>query len=164
MNDFNEFSNKVWNSANPILAIIWAAICWVMFPNNTYLYAAIAVGLASLVDLITKYFALSINNGGYKKATKAHIINSDTLWRKTSIKFVSYLSIAIMTGLSIRVAPVELLANGLATLVYSIIFVREFQSVIENCIEAGADGLEPLLFSLKKKEKEICKMDKKEEK
>jgi hypothetical protein len=162
MNDLTEFIQKVWRSADPVLAVIGAAICWVMFPNDTYLYAAITVGIASLVDLGTKYFALSINNGGYRKATKSHIINSDTLWRKSSVKFVSYLSIAIMTGLSIRVAPVEVLANGLATLVYSIIFGREFQSVIENCIEAGADGLQPLLFSLKRKEKEILKIDKEE--
>ncbi|HUV85122.1 MAG TPA: hypothetical protein VMV86_05385 [Methanosarcinales archaeon] len=160
MNDLTQFVQKVWRSADPVLAVIGAGICWVMFPNDTYLYAAIAVGIASLVDLITKYFVLSINNGGYRKATKLKIINSDTLWRKTKVKIVSYLSIAIMTGLSIRVAPVELLANGLATFVYFIIFIREFQSVIENLSDAGYSNAQPLLFWLRKKEKDI--LDKEE--
>jgi hypothetical protein len=160
MNDLTQFIQKAWREADPILGFIGAIICWIMFPNNTYLYAAIAVGIASLVDLFTKYFALSINNGGYRKATKAKIINSDTLWRKTKVKIVSYLSIAIMTGLSIRVAPAEFLANGLATFVYSIIFIREFQSVLENLIEAGSKNVQPLLPWLRKKEKDI--LDKEE--
>lgn len=154
--DFMDFLVKLWCNVRPVLAVIWSGICWMMFPNDSYIPAAIAVSIAVILDLATKLYSLATTNGGYLQATKHKVITSDVLWRKTQVKIIAYLTIMIMTGLSIRVAPLELLAKGLSTFVYSIIFVREFQSILENLIEAGASGLQPLLFWMKRKEAVIC--------
>lgn len=159
MNEFQHFINRLWVDASPILTVIWAILCWIMFPDAAYIPAAIAVGIAIVLDLFTKLYALAMNNGGYFKATKSGKIASNTLWRKTSVKLIAYLIVMILAGLSLRVAPLEQLGIFLATVIYAIIFIRESQSILENLIEAGADGLKPLLFWLKKKEKSIIEND-----
>lgn len=155
MNEFLHFLNKLWTDASPALTVIWIAMCWVIFPDAAYIPAAIAVGIAIVLDLFTKLYALARNNGGYIEATKRKVIASNTLWRKTSVKIFAYLVVMILAGLSLRVAPLEQLGIFLATVIYAIIFIRESQSILENLIEAGADGLKPLLFWLKKKEQSI---------
>lgn len=155
MYEFQSFFGKLWSEVSSVFVVLWACVCWVMFPNDSYYPAAIAVGIGIVVDLITKLYALAVRNGGYFNATRLRVICSDTLWRKTHVKIISYLAILIMTGLSMRVSFFELLGKGIATVVYSVIFVREFQSVIENSIEAGADWLLPLLHWLRRKEKAI---------
>ncbi|MFZ5352732.1 MAG: hypothetical protein ACOZCL_08415 [Bacillota bacterium] len=155
MHEFTHFFHKLWSDVSPALVVIWSCICWIMFPNDSYFPAAIAVAIGIVVDLITKLYALAIHNGGYWTATKKRIITSTVLWKKTQVKLISYLAIMIMTGLSLRITSIELLGKGISTVVYSIIFIREFQSVVENAIEAGADWLQPLLFWLKKKESNI---------
>lgn len=159
MVEIQGFFQKLWDTVNPYLAAIWAVICWMMFPGESYYPAAIAVGIAVVLDLMTKLRALAINHGGYIAATKKKIILSDTLWRKTRTKLIAYMVIMILAGLSVRVAPLEKMGIFMATIIYSIIFVRECQSNVENLIEAGADGLKPFLFWLRKKEKVICEID-----
>lgn len=155
MIEFQHFLNKLWTEVSLALAIIWAWLCWVMFPDVAYYPAAISVAIALALDIATKLFALAKINGGYYKAIKNKIILSDTLWRKTNTKLVAYLVVMILAGLSARVTPLAQLGIFVATVVYSFIFVRECQSNVENLIEAGADGLRPLLFWLKKKEQSI---------
>lgn len=159
MIDFQGYFQKICESVNPYLACFWTLVCWIMFPDAAYIPAAIAVGISIVLDLFTKLYALSVNNGGYKKATEKKVIISDTLWKKTQIKLLAYLTIMILAGLSIRVAPLQQLGIFLATVVYAVIFIRESQSILENLIEAGAEGLRPLLFWLKKKEKQITESE-----
>lgn len=47
--------------------------------------------------------------------------------------------VAILVGLSYRVVQLEQLSVFLASVVYSILFLREAQSVLENLCDAGAD-------------------------
>ncbi|MDF2889799.1 MAG: hypothetical protein K0R80_166 [Clostridia bacterium] len=155
MNEFQHFVRQLWDNVSPILACIWAFFFWMMFPDAAYIPAAIAVGIAIGLDLFTKLYALARKNGGYLKAIDKHIIKSDTLWRKTSIKLYSYLVIFILAGLSARVTPLEIVGVGVATFAYSVIFIRELQSNAENLIEAGADWLRPFLSWTKQKEKDI---------
>jgi hypothetical protein len=164
MIEVQSFIQKLSDTVNPYLAIVWAGICWTMFPDAAYVPAAIAVGAAVILDLVTKLYSLAANNGGYIVATREKIILSDTLWKKTRTKLFAYVVVMILAGLSIRVAPLEKVGIFMATIIYAIIFVRECQSNVENLIEAGAEGLRPFLFWLKKKEKSICEMNKEEDK
>ena len=105
MSEIQTFIQKICDTVNPVTAILWTAVCWVMFPDAAYIPAAIAVGIAIALDLMTKLYALAVKNGGYIEATRRRIILSDTLWKKTKIKIFAYLIIMIMAGLSIRVTP-----------------------------------------------------------
>ena len=117
-----------------------------------------AVGIAIVLDILTKFWALSKCNGGYRAATRDRKIWSRTLWDGTKLKLYAYLVVFILAGLSYRVAPLVQAAVLLATVVYSVIFLREAQSIVENLCDAGADLYWLLLF-VKRKQEDILRSD-----
>lgn len=151
-----EYVEKAFSGLKPILGFMASVIIYVIFPEKVYLLALVAVLSASIMDIFTKNYSIIKVNGGYKKAVRDKKLFSKSLWKGTEVKIVSYLSISILTGLSYRVIYLKEAGIILASFVYSVMFMREFQSNIENLIEAGADLQWLLLFS-KKKNKELMK-------
>lgn len=127
------------------LGVVVGAITYVMFPEQAFFTAVCAVGGAILLDLFTRLWAVKKTGGR---------IWSKRIWDGTKIKLYSYMVVFILTGLSYRVAPVAQASVFLATVVYSIIFLREAQSIVENLCDAGAD-LGWLVKVVKKKQRDI---------
>ena len=167
MDQFQTYLIKAMEGATPYIGAAIGMCCYVIFPEQAFKTAAGAVGAVILLDIITKYVALSHQAGGYLAAVKKRTINSNRLWEGTRIKLFSYLIVAILAGLSYRVVQLEQLSIFFATVVYSIIFLREAQSILENLCDAGAD-LKWLLIWTRKKQEQILESDdinlKKEEK
>lgn len=157
MRDIIGCLHSAWSRVDPVVALVWAGICWVLFPQAAYIPAAAAVGIAVMLDLLSKIYALSVTHGGYVRATKEGVISSDALWNKTRTKLFAYFGTIVLAGLALRVAPFELTGKVISTVVYSTMFIREWQSVTENFIAAGAEGLRPLLCLLHRKERELLK-------
>ncbi|QRN86043.1 phage holin family protein [Clostridia bacterium] len=156
--DWTNYFEKVFSGAKPIIAVAISIINYVLFPDCAYFNAFGAVGIAIILDILTKYLALSKIGGGFRAATKCRIIDSNKLWKGTSIKLVSYLVVFILAGLSYRVTMLTQVSVFLATIIYSVIFLREAQSILENLCDAGAD-MKWLLVWTKKKEKQILEDD-----
>ncbi|OZV12344.1 hypothetical protein CIW83_09615 [Tissierella sp. P1] len=161
-NDMVEYLSKAFSGTKPIWGAIFGIIGYVLFPVPFYRMSFIAVLAAAGCDVLTKMYSLCKQYDGYKNAVKLKKIFSKTLWKGTEVKIVSYLMISILTGLSYRVVYLEQLGIFIASFVYSVMFMREFQSNIENLIEAGAD-LDWLLLFSKKKNKELMKPYEEEE-
>lgn len=149
-----ELFNKVADTVRPAVALLGAIATWLMFPDQSFIVWCIATWTAVVLDLLTRWFAIFIKSGGIRKAFLSKAWNSEAMFHKTSIKIVAYLVIQILAGLSMRFVTIPYISNIVATVVYSFLFFREFASNIENLIDAGADYLQPLLFWVKKKEKE----------
>jgi phage-related holin len=139
----------------PLWAIITSIIFYVLFPDDSYIAPTIAVVGALTLDIITKYYSIIVTNGGIKNSIKTRKLSSETLWRGTKKKIVSVLIVLILTGLSYRLTPISAIAVVVSTLSFSIMFLREAQSCIENLIDAGHEDLKWFLFFLKKKEKDV---------
>lgn len=154
-----ELFEKVFDTVKPAVAFLGAAITWLMFPEQSFVVWCIATWVAVVLDLFTRWFAIFVKSGGIAKAIKTKAWNSEAMFHKTSIKIVAYLVIQILAGLSMRFISIPYISNIMATVVYSFLFFREFASNIENLIDAGADYLQPLLFWVKKKEKETLDTD-----
>ncbi|NJD02037.1 MAG: hypothetical protein FIA99_05455 [Ruminiclostridium sp.] len=154
-----ELFEKVLDTVKPVVAVISAIATWLMLPEQSFVVWCIAVWVAAILDLFTRWFAIFVKNGGIRKSMKTKAWNSEAMFHKTFIKFVSYLVIMILAGLSMRFVVIPYISNIVATVVYSFMFFREFASNIENLIDAGADYLQPLLFWVKKKEKEALESD-----
>jgi len=154
MEQLLEYIEKVISGSKPFWGTLLAAISYVLFPEQAYQTAAIAVGIAMLLDILTKYIALSHEAHGFKNACKTRKIFSGTLWEKTKIKLFSYLVIAVLAGLSYRVTPLQQVGVFFGTVVYAIIFLREAQSILENLYDAGAD-VGWLINWTKRKQKKI---------
>ncbi len=149
------------------LGILLTSINYIMFPEQAYKSAAVALGIAVLMDIVSKYVAISVNNGGFRNAFREGKIFSKSLWQGTKVKLITYLSISIMVGASYRLntLPNSLasVSKFMATIVYTVLFLREFQSMLENFRDAGAD-VDWLLVFTRKKEEEILKKEGIEEK
>lgn len=155
---FSNYISKATTEVNSVFAFIITAISYIMFPEEAYATAALALGGAILMDIISKYTALSVQSKGLRKAFKEGKIFSKSLWEGTRIKLMTYLSISIMVGLSYRLnalpSAFTAVSKFMATVIYTVLFLREFQSMLENFRDAGAD-VEWLLKWSRKKEKEI---------
>lgn len=142
-------------NVKPVWVFLFAAFNYVVCPNAAYLPAIAAVWIAVILDILTRLFANSHRAGGFIKAIRCRAISSDTLWSRTVVKVVAYLSLQILAGLSMRVLPLEQISIAVATIIYSFLFIREATSVVENLVEAGADDLRPFLRWLQKKEQDL---------
>ncbi len=152
---FQDFVNFSQVNFKPVWAFLFTLFTYLICPNAAYAPAITAVWIAVLLDILTRLFANSRNAGGFLKAIRAKSISSDTLWSRTAIKVVAYLTLQILAGLSMRIVPLEQVSIAVATILYSFLFIREATSVVENLIEAGAEDLKPLLGWLRKKESDL---------
>ena len=101
-----------------------------------------------LLDLITKLFALAKQNGGFKKAFKAHKINSKKFGKGTLDKLIILFVFTIVCAASYALMPVLARAMQIG---YVLMFLRDVLSIIENLTEAGVSGLSMFKKIIKKK-------------
>lgn len=68
----------------PVFVALIAFISFVLFPDGSYYPATYALLAALGLDILSKYFAVSIKNGGLKKAikTKKLTLRVDVEWDK----------------------------------------------------------------------------------
>jgi hypothetical protein len=158
MTQLQEYFSKALDGSNPMIGLVLSAVSYLLFPDQAFFTSIIAVGVAMILDILTKFWSLAKQNEGYREAVKKRVIYSKTLWDKTKIKLFSYLCIMILAGLSYRVAPLKEMGIFFATVVYAVMFLREGQSVIENLVDGGAD-LGWLLFWVKRKQKQILESE-----
>ncbi|SCG82728.1 hypothetical protein DW1_1155 [Proteiniborus sp. DW1] len=161
--NITSYIDRAFTGIKPFLGLIFSWIGYIIFPEKVYFLSLMAVLGASFLDIITKSISICKIHGGYKNAIKEKKLFSKSLWKGTQIKIISYLFISILTGLSYRVIYLKEAGILLASFVYSVMFMREFQSNVENLIEAGADLHWLLLFS-RKKNKELMKPYEEDEK
>lgn len=105
-----------------------------------------ALWVAVLFDLLTKIVALAVKNGGLVRATRERIINSHTMFYRTFIKVLAYFTMTVLAHQSKAIVAIEAVPIIFSTIIYSILFLVEVHSIIENLIEAGAEDLKPLLM------------------
>ncbi|BES65837.1 hypothetical protein SANA_22760 [Gottschalkiaceae bacterium SANA] len=158
MTQLQEYLSKVLDGSNPAIGFALSAISYLLFPDQAFFTSIVAVGVAMVLDILTKFWSLAKQNKGYREAVKTRAIYSKTLWDKTKVKLFSYLCIMILAGLSYRVAPLKEMGIFFATVVYGVMFLREGQSVVENLVDGGAD-LGWLLFWVKRKQRQILETE-----
>lgn len=138
-----------------VSASIIAGLSYIMFPEESLKTSLLMLLIASIADIITRSFAISVNNGGLLNSLRTRQLFSKNLWAGTKIKAFSYFIVALLVGASHRVIAYDGIAVYLTTFIYSLMFLREFQSNIENLIDAGAENLTSLLLLTKRKQSEI---------
>lgn len=163
MQQLHEYLSKAMNSVGIAWGTLLTAINFILFPDRAYAYAAFALGFAVIVDIFSKYVAITSRHGGLKKSFRMGKLFSKTLWKGTKVKLQAYLSISIMVGLSYRLNSLPgaftSVSIFMATVVYTVLFLREFQSILENFRDAGAKNVEWLLIWSRSKENEIFKQN-----
>ncbi|MPM93970.1 hypothetical protein SDC9_141112 [bioreactor metagenome] len=154
MTDYIKYFEKVFAGVKPVFAAFISAVSYIMFPDKSMMIALCMVLGASLLDIITKWVAICSKAGGYINAIKSKKLSSKAMWDGTRIKIFSYLIVAILTGMAYRVIYLQQFGILLASFVYTIMFLREFESNVENLCDSGSE-LKWLLLFTRKKSKEV---------
>ena len=128
------------------------------FPDINYLYGAGAVLGVMILDLITKIFALTRGAGGVIKAFKTRKINSHQFCKGTTNKLVVFGVMLIICGCAYRLTIIDTIAVWFTQLVFTLMFLRDVLSILENLDDAGCDvGL--FKKAVRKKMKSVADLD-----
>lgn len=109
------------------------------FPETAYLYGAIAVLIIMVLDLLTKLFSLSRQAGGARKAFKSGCINSRSFFRGTLDKLLVFGVMLIICGCAYKLTIIAEIAIWFTQLVFTLMFLRDVLSILENLTAAGCD-------------------------
>lgn len=141
------FDNRLVNA----IGAAWGALMSFLFPTSAILTASSAVLLIIGLDLITKLFALSRQNGGFRQAFKKHVINSQKFAKGTIDKLIIFGTLLILSGCAYNILVVDEIAVWFTQIVFSIMFLRDTLSVLENLHDAGISGLSIFKKIIRKK-------------
>ena len=142
----------------------WAGIVTFIFPTASIKTAAGAVLILMGLDLITKIFALAKKNGGLKRALRIHKISSKKFAKGTLDKLIIFGVMLIIGGCAYKLMLIKDIAIWFTQAVYTIMFLRDVLSIIENLNDAGVQGLGLFKHIVKKKLDDYCDTDKEEKK
>ena len=122
-----------------------------LFPEKQYLYGALAVLVIMVLDLATKLFALSRQGGGLRQSLAEKKISSKAFARGTFDKLLVFGIMLIICGCAYRLTVISDLAVWFTQLVYTLMFLRDLLSILENLRDAGVGGLSIFQRAVKKK-------------
>ncbi|MCK9324482.1 MAG: phage holin family protein [Bacteroidales bacterium] len=128
--------------SNWLAGLVVGFLAYLIQPTAAFYALWVAVGL----DLLTKIVALSYGSGGFIRAIKCQNLNSHTMFRKAFVKILAYFTLTVVAYQSKYIIAIEAVPILFSTIIYSILFLVEVHSIIENLIAAGCDDLKPLLM------------------
>lgn len=141
------------------IGAVWAWVVTFLFPTSTIATAAGAVLILMGLDLITKIFALARQNGGIKKALRTHKINSSRFAKGTLDKLIIFGVMLIIGACAYSLMLIKDIAIWFTQAVFSIMFLRDVLSIIENLDDAGVQGLGLFKHVVKRKLDEYIPKD-----
>lgn len=142
------------------LGAIWAWIMTFLFPTSTMATAAGAVLILMGLDLITKIYALSRKNCGLRYAIRTRKIVSNKFAKGTLDKLIIFGVMLIIGGCAYNLMIIKDIAVWFTQAVFTIMFLRDALSIIENLNDAGVQGLGLFRKLVKHKLDEIVEPDK----
>jgi len=110
-----------------------------LFPTSEYKLGAAAVLGIIILDVMTKLFELSRNNGGFRKAIKLRKIRSERLAKGTLDKLIVFGIMLIICGFLYNMTIISEIAIWFTQVVFLLMFFRDVLSVLENLSDAGLE-------------------------
>ena len=142
-----------------VLGTLWAAIYTFLFPTATIATAAVAVLIIMCLDLITKLFAIAKQAGGLRKAFKTRKINSAEFAKGTLDKLIIFGVMLIISGCAYKLMIIETIAIWFTQTVFTVMFLRDVLSILENLHDSGIQGLGLFKNLVKRKLDEYCEKE-----
>jgi len=145
------FDNRALTAISLVTSTAVSLAYKFLFPEKQYLYGAAAVLVIMVLDLATKLFSLSRQGGGVKNSLMTHKISSSAFARGTTDKLLVFGIMLIICGCAYRLTIIDTVAIWFAQLVYTLMFLRDLLSILENLRDAGVSGLRIFEKAVKKK-------------
>lgn len=158
--DLLDYTKKLFqNEILLALSFVGTLLYRFFFPEQQYLLGAAAVFAIMALDLLTKLIALSRRSGGFFKAIKTHKITSAAFAKGTIDKLIIFAVMLIICGCAYRLVVIADIAVWFTQIVFTLMFLRDLLSIIENLSDAGVGGLGPFRKVVKKKMSEFVDPD-----
>lgn len=142
----NIFDSVLKNHFAQFGGVVMGVIVYLVDPTAAFY----ALWISVAIDLFTRIVAQSVKHGGFWAATKSRNITSSEMFRGTSIKIIAYFFMLVLAHQSKYIVDIEAVPILFSSIIYSILFLVEVHSIIENLIDAGAEDLRPLLLRFQK--------------
>ena len=123
------------------LSAIGAFLYRFFFPEEQYLYGTLAVLGMMLLDLITKLYAIKGRVGGWHKSIASCKISSQLFFKGTADKLLVFGVMLIICSFAYRLTIVAQVAIWFTQIVFTLMFLRDALSIIENLRDAGIKNL-----------------------
>lgn len=133
------------------MGAIWGTISAFIFPEEIYFTSAGVVLIVMALDLITKLYALTKQHKGLRNALKKREISSHKFAKGTMDKLIVLGIMLVICGCAYKLSPINFLATGLMQAVFTLMFLRDVLSILENLTDAGVSGLSMFKKIVKKK-------------
>lgn len=134
-----------------ILSAIVTILYNFFFPETQYLYGAIAVLGVMVLDLVTKLYSLKRIAGSWKIAFDTRDINSKNFMRGTIDKLIIFGIMMIICGFAYKLTIISSVAVWFTQIVFTLMFLRDVLSILENLSDAGVKGLNMFKKAVEKK-------------
>lgn len=141
------------------ISAVGALLYRFLFPEKQYLYGAGAVLVIMVLDLATKLFSLSRQGGGLRQSLADRKISSRAFAKGTFDKLLVFGIMLIVCGCAYRLTIISEIAVWFTQLVYTLMFLRDLLSILENLRDAGVGGLRIFEKAVKKKMGEYVEVE-----
>ena len=139
------------NCAMVTVGTIGGTILAFLFPESIYLTSFLVVLGIMVLDLLTKIYALSKQNKGLRAAFKSKAITSKKFGKGTMDKLIVLFVFTLICAAAYKLSPISSVAAWFMQVSYTVMFLRDVLSIIENLTEAGVSGLSMFKKIIKKK-------------
>ena len=141
-NSIGSYISKLFeNHILVALSAIGAVLYRFFFPEEQYLYGTLAVLGMMALDLITNLYAIKKQAGGWMKSIASCKISSQLFFKGTVDKLIVFGVMLIICGFAYRLTIVSQVAIWFTQVVFTLMFLRDTLSIIENLRDAGIKSL-----------------------
>jgi hypothetical protein len=151
---FSHFYNAMGNIFFAILSILAFLIGYPA--QQAILIAALVL---FVTDIMTRFYAIGIQNKGLIKAFKNGKLSSRGFWNGFLTKAIGYFIILTIANLSLITPQISIVSIGIATVLYVGLFFYEIISNMENLRDANFLAAIPILNKLKKEQEKFLEND-----
>jgi hypothetical protein len=144
------FKNLFSVMTNVFFAIISGLLYLVGYPAQMAILVAVLVLFVS--DIITKFYSISIQCGGFYNAFQSGKLSSHALRDGLTTKAIGYFVILTISNFCIITPQIELIGKILSPILYTGLFLTETYSNLENLRDAGLSAVTPFMKRIKKEQ------------
>lgn len=142
---FEHFFNGMKNALFTILALV---AYLVGYPSQIL----VLVIVLFVLDIITRFWAISIQNNGLGKAFMNKKLTSRSFINGFITKILGYFVLLVIANLASITPEISLVGKAIAVIIYVGLFFYEAISNLENLRDAGFLAVVPLLNRLKREQ------------
>jgi len=154
MMNLKTFFTHVYNALGNIFAAVLTGLAYCIgYPAVQSMLIAVLV--LFVLDFLTKFYAIKVQNGGLYKAFLDKKFSSRAFWNGFLTKIIGYFVLLTAANFANTTPELNIIGTVLSPILYSALFFYELISNFENLRDAKFIIAIPILNKLKKEQEKL---------